>query len=49
METEVNKLDKGILLSVPNPRYAEKINQCPHLEGVVMDDKVTNPFDLGCQ
>jgi hypothetical protein len=26
METEVNKVDKGVLLSVPNPRYEEKIN-----------------------
>jgi hypothetical protein len=33
METEVNKVDKGILWSFPNPRYAEKINQFPHLEG----------------
>ena len=43
METEVNKVDKGVLLSVPNPRYAEKINQYPHLEGVVMDDKDSKP------
>ena len=43
IETEVNKVDKGILLSVPNPRYAEKINQYPHLQGVVMDDKDSKP------
>jgi hypothetical protein len=43
METEVNKVDKGILWSFPNPRYAEKINQFPHLEGVVMDDKDSKP------
>ena len=43
METEVNKVDKGILLSVPTPRYAEKINQYHHLEGVVMDDKDSKP------
>ena len=43
-ETEVNKVDKGVLLSVPKPRYAEKINQYPHLEGVVMDhDKDSKP------
>ena len=44
METEVNKVDMRVLLSVPNPRYAEKINQYPHLEGVVMDDKDSKPI-----
>ena len=43
METEVNKVDKGVLLSDPNPRYAEKINKYPHLERVVMDDKDSKP------
>ena len=38
MATTVSKVDKSVLLSVPNPRYAEKINQYTHLEGVVMDD-----------
>ena len=38
MATTVSKVDKGVLLSVPNPGYAEKLNKYPHLEGVVMDD-----------
>lgn len=38
MATTVSKVDKRVLLSVPNPRYSEKINQFTHLEGVVMDD-----------
>ena len=38
MATTVSKVNKSVLLSVPNPRYAEKINQYTHLEGVVMDD-----------
>ena len=38
MATTVSKVNKSVLLSVPNPRYSEKINQFTHLEGVVMDD-----------
>ena len=43
MTTTVSQMDKGVLLSVPNPGYAEKINKYPHLEGVVMDDEDTKP------
>ncbi|XP_028405750.1 uncharacterized protein LOC114528320 [Dendronephthya gigantea] len=43
MEAEVSRVDKGVLLAVPNPSYAEKINQYPHLEGVVMDDNDSKP------
>ena len=39
MTTKVNKVDKGVLLTVSNPRYEELITKYPHLEGVVMDDK----------
>ncbi|KAK3698516.1 hypothetical protein QZH41_004027 [Actinostola sp. cb2023] len=39
LATTVNKVDKGILLTVPNPSYAEKIKKYCHLDGVVMEDK----------
>ena len=39
MTTKVNKVDKGVLLIVSNPRYEELITKYPHLEGVVLDDK----------
>ena len=43
MTTTVSKVDKGVLLSVPNPRYADKIKRFPHLAGVTMDDEDTKP------
>ena len=41
MASTVSKVDKGVLLSVPNPGYAEQINKYRHLEGVVMNDEDT--------
>ena len=38
MTTKVNKVDKGVLLTVTNPHYGELISKYPHLEGVVMED-----------
>ena len=38
MTTKVNKVDKGVLLTVPNPKYDELISKYRHLQGVVMDD-----------
>ena len=38
MTTKVNKVDKGVLLTVSNPHYEELISKYPHLEGVVMGD-----------
>jgi len=38
LATTVNKVDKGVLLTVPNPSYAEKIKKYRHLDGVVMED-----------
>ena len=35
---QINKVDKGVLLTVPNPKYEELIKKYRHLEGVVMDD-----------
>ena len=38
MTTKVSKVDKGVLLTIPNPNYEELISKYPHLEGVVMDN-----------
>lgn len=38
MTTKVNKVDKGVLLTVTNPHYEELISKYPHLKGVVMMD-----------
>ena len=38
LETEVTKVDRGTLLSLDNPKYAEVINKYPHLTGVRMID-----------
>ncbi|KAK3730340.1 hypothetical protein QZH41_011251 [Actinostola sp. cb2023] len=38
LATTGNKVDKGVLLTVPNPSYAEKIKKYRHLDGVVMED-----------
>ena len=43
MTTTVSQVAKGVLLSVPNPGSAEKINKYPYLEGVVMDDEDNKP------
>jgi len=37
----LSKVDKGILLTVHNPRYTEVISQRQHLRGVAMDDEDT--------
>ena len=38
LQTEVTKVDRGTLLSLDNPRYAEVIDKYPHLTGVRMID-----------
>ena len=39
MRTTVSKIDKGVLLSIPNRQYADKIRKMfPHFTGVTMDD-----------
>ena len=43
MTTMVSKVDKSVLLSIPNPRYADKIKTFSHLAGVTMDDEDTKP------
>ena len=37
MTTQVNKVDKCVLLTVPNPKYEDLINKYHH-QGLVMDD-----------
>ena len=39
MAASVSKVDRSVLLTIPNPRYADKIHQYPHLQGVFMNDK----------
>ena len=44
MTTTVSKIDKGVLLSIPNRQYADKIRKMfPHFTGVTMDDEDTKP------
>ena len=38
MTTRVSKVDKGLLLTVPNPNYEDLIRKYCHLQGVVMND-----------
>ncbi|XP_068723854.1 uncharacterized protein [Montipora capricornis] len=39
----VSKVDRSVLLTIPNPRYADKIHQYPHLQGVFMNDEDKRP------
>ena len=43
MKTTVSKVDKGVLLSIPNPQYNDKIKMFPHPAGVTIDDEDTKP------
>ena len=43
MTTTVSKVDKGVLLSIPNLQYNDKIKMFLHLAGVTMDDEDTKP------
>ena len=48
MVASVSKVDRSVLLTIPNPRYADKVYQYPHLQGVVMNDEDMKPdFDTG--
>ena len=38
LETKVSKVDKSVLLTLPNPRYGEVISKYAHLSNVFMDD-----------
>lgn len=41
LPTTLSKVDKGVLLTVPNPHYTEVIRQHQNLKGVIMDDEDT--------
>ncbi|KAL9959669.1 hypothetical protein ACROYT_G033012 [Oculina patagonica] len=41
LPTTLSKVDRGVLLTVPNPQYTEVISQHQHLKGVMMDDEDT--------
>ena len=41
LSTTLSKVDKGVLLTIPNPQYTEIIKQHQHLEGVKMDNEDT--------
>ena len=43
MAASVSKVDRSVLLTIPNPRYADKIHQYSHLQGVVMNDEDKKP------
>ena len=45
MTASVSKVDIRVLLTIPNPRYANKIHQYPHvhLQGVFMNDEDKKP------
>ena len=43
MAASVSKADRSVLLTIPKPRYADKIHQYPHLQGVVMNDEDKKP------
>ena len=38
MNIQASKVDKGVLLSIPNPHYSKIISQYEHLKEVSMDD-----------
>ena len=41
LPTTLSKVDKAVLLTVPNPRYTEMISRHKYLKGVTMDDQDT--------
>ena len=43
LETEVTKVDRGSLLALENPKYAEVIQKYPHLTGIQMTDRDDKP------
>jgi len=41
--TMVNRVDKSVLLSLPNPRYTEIIERYPHMQEITMEDMDSKP------
>ena len=44
INTEVSKVEKSTLLSLPNPKYEELLNRYSHLKNVKLEDKDTKDF-----
>eukprot|EP00794_Sanderia_malayensis_P017914 gene17914-19691_t len=43
LEIDASKADRGVLLSVKNPRYQDVLKIYPHLQGITMDDVDQKP------
>ena len=43
LSTTLSKVDKGTLLTIPNPRYVDTIAKYQHLKGVEIDDTDIDP------
>ena len=43
LTTQASKVDKNVLLSIPNPQYSKVISENNHLREVSMDDNDTKP------
>ena len=43
MPTTLSKVEKGTLLTIPHPRYADIISKYQHLKGVEIDDTDIKP------
>ena len=39
LSTEVTKVEKNVLLTIPNPKYQEMLKSHQHLSGITMDDQ----------
>ena len=39
LSTEVTKVEKNVLLTIPNPKYREMLKSYQHLSGITMDDQ----------
>eukprot|EP00794_Sanderia_malayensis_P020984 gene20984-biopygen15490 len=44
LRSEVNAIDREVLLTLPNPKYAEIVAKNGHLEGVQKDDNDSKPY-----
>ena len=42
-QTELNKLEREVLITLPNPKYNEMIESYDHLEGIKMNERDTKP------
>ena len=42
-QTELNKLEREVLITLPNPKYNEMIETYDHLKGIKMNERDTKP------